>query len=155
MVGGKTAALLAASTEIGALAASADQARRQAYRRFGYSLGLAFQAQDDILGIWGDTALTGKSSESDLAAGKKSLPIIYGLQQRGPFAVRWMKGSIDAADAPALATQLETEGARRFAQDAGAEMTSQALEALESAAPQGEAGQALMALADQLLNRSG
>lgn len=153
MVGGKTAALLAAGTEIGALVAGVDEARRQAYRRFGYSLGLAFQAQDDILGIWGDSGLTGKSAESDLTAGKKSLPIVFGLQQRGRFAERWMRGPVEAADAPELAALLEAEGARSLAQQSAEEMTQQALEALESANPQGEAGQALKALANQLLNR--
>jgi geranylgeranyl diphosphate synthase type I len=72
MVGVKTAALLSACTELGALAAGASEPTRVACRQFGYSLGLAFQAQDDILGIWGNASLTGKSAESDLVAGKKS-----------------------------------------------------------------------------------
>jgi geranylgeranyl diphosphate synthase type I len=89
MVGGKTAALLSACTELGAIVANTNQSRREAFRDFGYRLGLAFQAQDDILGIWGDAASTGKSNESDLFAGKKSLPVIYGLDQQGPFATRF------------------------------------------------------------------
>ena len=75
MVSGKTAALIAASTEIGALAAGATPNVCTAYHQFGRSLGLAFQVQDDLLGIWGDTALTGKSTESDLVTGKNSLPV--------------------------------------------------------------------------------
>ena len=153
MVGGKTAALLGACTELGAIAADCSDSRRQAFRDFGYHLGLAFQAQDDILGIWGDAALTGKSNESDLLAGKKSLPVIYGLQQNGPFAVRWKTGPILRSETEALAQQLEGEGARQFTQDAAAHMTSKALEALDQAKPEGEASKALDDLANQLLSR--
>ncbi len=54
MVGGKTAALLSASVEIGALVAGVTENRKNHFRQFGYLLGLAFQAWDDWLGIWGD-----------------------------------------------------------------------------------------------------
>ena len=66
MVAGKTASLLSACTEIGAVIAESKPAFLEHYRSFGNKLGLAFQIQDDILGIWGDAALTGKSSKSDL-----------------------------------------------------------------------------------------
>jgi geranylgeranyl pyrophosphate synthase len=65
---------------------------------FGYHLGLAFQVQDDILGIWGDEAVTGKSAASDLVEGKNSLPVLYALGKQGNFAKdgikarsQWMK----------------------------------------------------------------
>jgi geranylgeranyl diphosphate synthase type I len=153
MVAGKTAALLAACTEIGAVTARADKTCCQVYHQFGHSLGLAFQAQDDILGIWGDAALTGKSTASDLLAGKKSLPIVYGLSQGGPFARRWAEGAIQPAEIDALASQLKAEGAFQFTQEKATELTNQALEYLEEANPQGEAGQALILLAHQLLSR--
>jgi geranylgeranyl diphosphate synthase type I len=153
MVGGKTAALLSACTELGAIVANTNQSRREAFRDFGYRLGLAFQAQDDILGIWGDTASTGKSNESDLFAGKKSLPVIYGLDQQGPFATRWKQGPIQPQETKALADQLEIEGARAYTQDSANKMTEQALQALNQAQPQGKAGEALTDLANDLLRR--
>jgi geranylgeranyl diphosphate synthase type I len=155
MVSGKTAALLAACTELGALAAGASEACQETYRRFGYSLGLAFQAQDDILGIWGNAASTGKSAESDLLAGKKSLPVLFGLGQAGPFARRWADGPVQPEEIEALAAQLEAEGARAYAQETAGRLTGEALQALEQAGPQGEAGEALVELAKMLLNRSG
>src|SRR5215208_5397434 len=79
MVSGKTAALLSAGCHIGALLGGADESLQEAYRSFGHYLGLAFQVQDDLLGIWGDEALTGKSAASDLMEGKKSLPVLAGL----------------------------------------------------------------------------
>ena len=153
MVNGKTAALLAACTELGALVAKAPQAQCNSYRDFGFSLGLAFQAQDDLLGIWGDSALTGKSAESDLITGKKSLPVLYGLSQNGDFAQRWAQGEITSAEVPALAAQLEAEGARTYTQDTTNQLTENALIALDDARPQGEAGEALHSLAMRLLSR--
>ena len=153
MVGGKTAALLGACTELGAITAESSGSRQAAFHDFGYFLGLAFQAQDDILGIWGDAALTGKSNESDLLAGKKSLPVLYGLQQNGPFSTRWKNGSIQPDETESLAKQLEFEGARQYTQDATAKMTSKAIHALEQSAAEGEASQALRDLANRLLKR--
>jgi geranylgeranyl diphosphate synthase type I len=153
MVGGKTAALLGACTELGAIAAACSDSRRKAFRDFGYHLGLAFQAQDDILGIWGDAALTGKSNESDLLAGKKSLPVIFGMQQNGPFSARWTSGPVQPNETAALARELDKEGARQFTQDSAAQMTSKALAALDQAKSEGEAGEALVELANRLLRR--
>jgi geranylgeranyl diphosphate synthase type I len=155
MVTGKTAALLAACTELGALVAGIPDECRGHYRDFGLNLGLAFQAQDDLLGIWGDAALTGKSAESDLLAGKKSLPIVFGLNQEGDFARRWEQGPIRADEVPALARQLEAEGARAYVQECAAGMTKRALAALQETEPEGQAGELLVALATRLLNRSG
>ena len=153
MVRGKTAALLQACTYIGALCAQAQPAVCQTYREFGKSLGLAFQVQDDLLGIWGDAASTGKSTASDLVSGKKTLPVLYGLSQQGEFARRWAQGSIQPDEVPALAMQLEAEGARRYVCECANRLTGQALDTLEQAQPTGEAGQALIELARRLLKR--
>ena len=153
MVSGKTAALLSACTELGALAAGASAGRQENFREFGRYLGLAFQAKDDLLGIWGDSALTGKSAESDLLSGKKSLPVLYGLGLRGAFAERWEGGQILAEEVASLAAQLKAEGAFDYTEEAVGRLTNQALRSLENAAPQGDAGRALYALADKLLSR--
>jgi geranylgeranyl diphosphate synthase type I len=153
MVRGKTAALLAACTEIGALVAGASPERRRAYRQFGSSLGLAFQVQDDLLGIWGNSAQTGKSAESDLLSGKKSLPVLYGLGQKGDFAGRWSQGRIAPEEVPDLAAQLDREGGRDYTQATANTLTEQALSSLEGAGPEGEAGEALVELAHRLLRR--
>jgi geranylgeranyl diphosphate synthase type I len=153
MVSGKTAALLSACTELGAITAGATETVCSAYRHFGRDLGLAFQALDDLLGIWGDAAMTGKSADSDLVAGKKSLPVLYALEQDGLFAARWSQGAILAGEVPRLAAQLEADGARAYTQNRAAELTGRALFALQDARPQGPAGEALRALADQLLAR--
>ena len=153
MVSGKTAALLAASTQIGALLGGADEAKQENYKSFGHYLGLAFQAQDDYLGIWGNSALTGKSVESDLVAGKKTLPVLLGLSKKGLFARRWAQGKISSEQAGPLSEILAEEGIKVSTQAAADEMTNLALQSLHAASPQGEPGKALFELARMLLNR--
>jgi geranylgeranyl diphosphate synthase type I len=106
-----------------------------------------------LLGIWGDAASTGKSTASDLVSGKKTLPVLYGLSQQGVFARRWAQGSIQPDETPALAMQLEAEGARSYVSERADQLTGQALEMLKQAHPVGEAGQALSELARRLLKR--
>ena len=54
MIGRKTAALIAGSVQAGAMLATDDGRVIEAYRSFGWALGMAFQLNDDLLGIWGD-----------------------------------------------------------------------------------------------------
>ncbi len=155
MIAGKTAALLAACCQIGAILGEADEAAVAVYRDFGHYLGLAFQVQDDILGIWGDETTTGKSTASDLLEGKKSLPVLFGLSKNGPFAQRWLGGPLTIAEVPALAEQLAREGARDYTQQAADQMTDLAIQSLRLADPQDEAGETLSDLANRLLKREG
>lgn len=62
---------------IGAALAGADQAQHDALARFGLPLGLAFQLRDDVLGVFGDSAVTGKPSGDDLREGKRTLLVAY------------------------------------------------------------------------------
>ena len=153
MIAGKTAGLLSACCHLGALLGGADQAKQDAYRSFGHYLGLAFQVQDDILGIWGDEAVTGKSAASDLVDGKNSLPVLAGLSANKKFAERWRKGPIKPDEVEEVASLLSTEGGYDTAYEASKQMTDLALLNLREADPQGEAGEALFQLADKLLKR--
>jgi len=153
MVTGKTGALISACTGLGALVAGANKEILTAYKEFGGNLGIAFQALDDLLGVWGDAALTGKSTDSDLVSGKKSLPILYGLSLDGEFAARWLKGRVLPEEVNHLAQMLEAEGARDYTQETAACFTDKALQALERAKPTGQAGEELAFLANQLLQR--
>jgi geranylgeranyl diphosphate synthase type I len=154
MISGKTAALLSACCHIGALLGGADGSKQDAYRSFGHYLGLAFQVQDDILGIWGDEIVTGKSAASDLIEGKNSLPVLAGLSTNGKFAARWRQGPIRSEEVQELARVLASEGGYEAATAAATQMTDLALMSLREADPQGDAGEALFQLADQLLKRN-
>ena len=92
MAEAKTGALLGAACELGALAAGADRETARCLREFGRQLGLAFQLVDDVLGIWGDPAVTGKPVGSDLVSRKKSLPVVAALTSgtsAGRHLARW------------------------------------------------------------------
>jgi geranylgeranyl diphosphate synthase, type I len=82
----KTGALLGCASSIGAILAGAPRATVEALRDYGRHLGLAFQAIDDLLGIWGDPATTGKPIGSDLRQRKKSMPLVSALAAEGSEA---------------------------------------------------------------------
>jgi geranylgeranyl diphosphate synthase type I len=134
MIGRKTAALIAGSVEAGAVLATDDEDVIAAYRRFGWALGIAFQLNDDLLGIWGDEAVTGKKP-SDLARHKKTLPVIHAVEHAGPADRARLLALIDRqspseSDLAALVAILEAAGsrdytrgqARRYRDDALAEL---------------------------------
>ena len=96
MHGKKTAALIAASTQAGALAGggSADQVERLG--RYGRAVGLAFQIVDDILDIQGDAALLGKKTGVDIARGKATYPAAAGLEQAEKDARALISKAVEA-----------------------------------------------------------
>lgn len=154
MISGKTSALIAACCHIGALLGGADEEKQEVYRSYGHYLGLAFQVQDDILGIWGDEKVTGKSVASDLVEGKNSLPILAGLEKKGKFAESWAQGPIKPDEVGEVSRLLASEGGLLAAQEAAKQMTDLALMNLREADPQGEAGDALFELTNRLLGRA-
>lgn len=83
MEDGKTGALLACSASLGALLADAPTPVVDGLAEFGSRLGTAFQLIDDLLGIWGDPAVTGKPVLSDLRSRKKSVPVVVALETGG------------------------------------------------------------------------
>lgn len=80
----KTAAILSCAASIGAELAGAPDATVEALSAFGRHLGIAFQATDDLLGIWGESERTGKPVGSDLRQHKKTLPVVAALEGAGP-----------------------------------------------------------------------
>ncbi len=153
MVEGKTAALIATSTELGALAAECGDKEVSLYHKFGWMLGLAYQVQDDLLGIWGNSSLTGKSSKSDLVTGKVTLPVLYGLSKAGKFAARWEQGPIRLGEVNELRNLLELEGGKEFSRSQASRFVNEALSSLKEARPSGTAAETLINLAMSLINR--
>lgn len=166
MEGNKTGALLACAVSIGAVLGGADDRTADTLEAYGYHLGLAFQAVDDLLGIWGDPEATGKQTWSDLRQRKKSLPVVAALAAGGPASERLAR--ILAADAKlsdaASADFDEEEFASRAAlieEAGGREWTSQearrqhatAIEALDGVDMPAEVRAQLVALADFVVVR--
>jgi geranylgeranyl diphosphate synthase type I len=80
MIAKKTAALIAASTAMGACLAVDDEMVVKSLHGFGNELGMAYQIQDDMLGIWGREEKTGKPTMEDISQRKKTLPMVYALE---------------------------------------------------------------------------
>jgi len=89
----KTSCLISASIRIGAILAGVDDETECCLEQIGEHAGLAFQIQDDYLGIWGETATTGKSNLTDLTTRKKTYPILLGLTETPAFKVAWETNS--------------------------------------------------------------
>lgn len=156
MVGGKTAALLGLVCELGGLLAGASAERVAALREFGTYLGLSFQMQDDILGLWGDSARTGKPVGADLRQGKKTLPILHGLMQSAELRERLAALNHTPMDEPTIAelcAALVALGSRDYTEARARAYQQQALAALARSEGQGQAFAALQTLTEQLLGR--
>jgi geranylgeranyl diphosphate synthase type I len=138
MIGRKTAALIAASIESGALLATDDEAVIARYRSLGWALGLAFQLNDDLLGIWGAEQATGKTP-SDLAHKKKTLPVIYAYEHADPedrrrLARLYLSAQLDDAEVAETVAILERSGARQYTRDQARRYRDEALTELAAAA---------------------
>ncbi len=153
MIEGKTAALAACACEMGGLVARVPAERRGHLRAFGRHLGLGFQMQDDVLGIWGDPAVTGKPVGADIARGKKTLPILHGLERNADLRALLAPGPLSAADVERATRLLEAAGSRAYTEQLAREHHERALAALEAADLQDPAAQALRELAQALLGR--
>lgn len=156
MIRGKTASLLGASVGIGAICGGAETTQVESLWRFGVNLGLAFQIEDDILGIWGDESQTGKPAGNDILKRKKSLPILAGLADEGAAApLRALMASDDLNEnaVPAVRSLLEKAGADTFAAGKAVLYHERALVALTEALGASAEGSALLMLAESLVGR--
>ncbi len=153
MITGKTAVLLSLCTELGALIAGCDAPTVHHYAQFGLNLGLAFQVIDDILGIWGDEAVIGKSASTDILTKKKTLPVLYGLSQNGALRQLYEKETTDEAFVQEAINVLNSTGARDYATQRATYYSQNALQHLEEAQPSGPAFAALNQLSAMLLQR--
>jgi geranylgeranyl diphosphate synthase type I len=155
MIRGKSAALLATCAHLGALVAKDDGHSAAHYADFGMNIGIAFQIRDDILGIWGDPSVTGKSAATDILSRKKSLPALYGLAHSPEFARIYQLGTPlteqDVAHAVAL---LDAIGARDYTIKQEQSYHDRAMRALNLAQPSTVVDEQLHAFVEFLFQRN-
>lgn len=96
MISEKTATLISAACEIGALLAFGDYGERKIFKTFGQNLGMAFQITDDLLDFTGDPGQLGKSTGADVREGKITLPLIHSLRMAPPEQTAHMRERITA-----------------------------------------------------------
>jgi geranylgeranyl diphosphate synthase type I len=153
MIRGKTGALIQAACAIGALIGGALNEGVQALAGFGTWLGIAFQLQDDVLGIWGDPLVTGKQ-DSDLSHHKRTLPVLYAAERdqrvRELYLMREWNTNIDLQVVREL---IEASGAREYTQQAALDAYSRSLQALDTAQMDNTFSTLLRHLAQSLMNR--
>jgi geranylgeranyl diphosphate synthase type I len=132
----KTGALLSCAAALGAILAGAPEATVDALRDYGRHLGIAFQAVDDLLGIWGDPAVTGKPVGSDLRQHKKSLPVVISVAAADGLAgefVALLRGRLSEREVATAAQFVEGYGGREATMQLAEEHLAAALGALEAA----------------------
>jgi geranylgeranyl diphosphate synthase type I len=159
MAEAKTGALLGCACALGAMYAEADDEVVEAMDAFGRQVGLAFQLIDDLIGIWGDTSVTGKPVGADLTARKKSLPVVAALRSATP-AARELAGiyegeqPLESGDVRRAADAIELAGGRDWAQNQACDRMADAISHLSKAIPGGHAAGDLLALAELATRRS-
>ncbi len=156
IVEGKTAELTAVSCRLGASYAGAGDARVEAMDRYGRELGIAFQIADDVLDLWGDERVTGKSLGTDLEKQKLTLPLIYLLQLAPPADAAEVRRMLEAGHAESrkqLRPLLESTGAIERAWQCAKHHVKQALESLDGLADS-NAREILRLLAQYVVRRS-
>ncbi|NGO06296.1 polyprenyl synthetase family protein [Streptomyces sp. HC44] len=158
MAAGKTASLFTGACALGAIAVSAEPDRVGGLRAFGHHVGLAFQLSDDVLGIWGDSAISGKPVGADLQRRKKSFPVVAALSS-DTRAGRQLAELYDRTE------RLSDAGIRRatrlIEEAGGLERTRQeiarrhvfALDRLASVSPEPEGERMLRSIADLAMHR--
>jgi geranylgeranyl diphosphate synthase type I len=159
MIRGKTAALLGCSAQLGALIARPDPILSERYRRVGEELGLAFQIQDDVLGIWGKADVTGKPVADDVRNRKKSLPIVYVLGRQNDTDAKRLRAlyaqeTFSEEEVAEVIAILDASQAQLYARELARYHLEAALTELETAKPEPEAGEALRELAHFLIKRA-
>jgi geranylgeranyl diphosphate synthase type I len=158
MAEAKTGALLGCSCALGALFGGGDTEQVGRLRDFGAGLGLAFQHVDDLLGIWGDPAATGKPVYSDLRNRKKTLPVVAALTSctaagRELAALYRRYQPLSDTDLERAAELIDAAGGRAWSRAEAVTLYARALRNLTAADPAVRPASGLRTLADLLARR--
>ncbi|MEO7196576.1 MAG: family 2 encapsulin nanocompartment cargo protein polyprenyl transferase [Pseudonocardiaceae bacterium] len=138
MVRKKTGSLISCACAMGASFGGGSLAQVEQLRGFGTHLGLAFQHMDDLLGIWGDPAVTGKPVHSDLLSRKKSLPVVAALNSDTPAgrelaALYYRTAPLSNTELARAAELIELAGGRAWSQAQVDDLLARALRQLPTA----------------------
>ena len=158
MISRKTGALIDCAMYLGSLVATGDARTAEAFGACGRKLGLAFQVRDDLLGIWGDPAATGKPVGSDIKRKKKSMPIVHLFQRANDAQREWLRTAYAAEEVAGddiervldLLAELDSEA---VVQQTAVDQASGAMDALRGLQLPPEARESIQAMADYFVTR--
>jgi heptaprenyl diphosphate synthase len=154
----KTGSLISASAELGVLFSDADQELREPVRKYGEAIGVAFQLIDDVLDIYSDGQITGKTPGTDLRAGVPTLPVLYLRQdaKHDPSSAKLLEiidgGLEDDALLDQVLEQMRSHPATERAFQEAKRWADQAIAALVDL-PEGPVREALKNFADAVIER--
>lgn len=152
----KTAALMSAACQIGALMGGVSEAQEEALTEFGLNLGISFQVVDDILDFTGDERQLGKPVINDLKEGRITLPLIHALAHAGEADHRRLKDlarEVTPEKAPEILGILEKYGSLDYARSRARHYTLKAQENLKLF-PESTEKSYFWAITEELLRRT-
>ncbi|MFQ5649039.1 MAG: polyprenyl synthetase family protein [bacterium] len=135
LIADKTASLLAAACQLGAVSCSDDEEDIEAMKAFGENLGIAFQIRDDLLDILGKEKKTGKPLGNDIRDNKVTLPLIYALRNarksEARRVIRTIKNSPKKQEIKEIISFVENHGGIEYAMDKANEYVELAQRSLQ------------------------
>ena len=152
----KTAALMSAACQIGAILAGVPEAQEEALTQFGLNLGITFQVVDDILDFAGDELELGKPVINDLKEGRITLPLIHALAHATEADHRRLKDlaqEVKPETAPEILALLDKTGSLNYAREQARHYTLKAQENLQSF-PESMEKSYFWAITEELLRRT-
>lgn len=153
MIGGKTASLISASTQIGGIFARTSENNIRHLIDYGKALGMAFQIWDDWLGLWGNDRELGKSTHTDLKTRKKTYPVIYAMEKNKEFRNLFLQEKSDG-NLIQLTKSLASTDAKEKTEQKAKEFTIQAMKSLNSLQVSDQkAFETMVELTEKLINR--
>jgi octaprenyl-diphosphate synthase len=157
LISHKTASLMAAACEIGALVGPVEH--RESFRSFGEALGMAFQIADDLLDYEGSQEVTGKPVGHDLRERKVTLPLVEAIRRVGPEEQAMIRRFFTRLDPvtdeiEAIVEIVREAGGLEYARERAREYAREAVRALDEVGETGPAMEALRASIDYAVERS-
>ena len=142
--------------QAGAVLAGADDEIVDVLGRFGHQIGVAYQIVDDLLGVFGLEALTGKSTTGDLREGKRTVLIAHAMTTPQWPQIAELIGRADLTPdgAESARAALERSGSRTFTEDLAREYATRALDTLHGSGLPGALVAELAPVADDVLGRT-
>jgi geranylgeranyl diphosphate synthase type II len=160
MIGLKTAALLAAAAKIGALIGEAQNRDSELMYEFGWNLGLAYQIQDDLLDVYGDTNVFGKIAGGDIVSNKKTFLLVKAFEMASGPQLKILQEQLNNKEAdPDSKIRIVVEiydslHIRSITENLASDYISRSLEVLGKINVESERKSELSLLANSLIGRS-